>query len=128
MNTDRFNSKAELSQATEALGANLSCSKQFLRYRAATNHLNNDEQASAILQQLTELQAELRIRQTQGILTSEDINQLRSLQGEVQHNPVIVEHLEAQQGVIDAIRDINQEISNWLGMDFASLARTPGCC
>jgi cell fate (sporulation/competence/biofilm development) regulator YlbF (YheA/YmcA/DUF963 family) len=121
-------SPAALTQATEALGVNLSCSRPFLRYRAATNRLNSDEQASAILQQLAELQAELRTRQMQGTLTSADLNQLRSLQGEAQHSPTIAEHLEAQQGVIDAIRDINQEISNWLGVDFALLARTPGCC
>lgn len=129
MNTDRIpSSTAALIQATEALGVNLSYSGQFLRYRAATSRLNDDVHASAILQELGELQTELRTRQMQGTLTSEDINQLRSLQNEAQDNPVIAEQLEAQQGVIDAIRDINQEISNWLGMDFASLARAPGCC
>ena len=121
-------SPAALTQATEALGVNLSCSRPFLRYRAATNHLNNDKQASAILQRLAELQAEFRTRQMQGTLTFEDLNQLRSLQDDAQRNPVIAEHLEAQQGVIDAIREINQEISSWLGVDFASLARTTGCC
>jgi cell fate (sporulation/competence/biofilm development) regulator YlbF (YheA/YmcA/DUF963 family) len=117
-----------LAQATEALGLNLSCSRQFLRYRAATDRLNDDAHASAILQRLSELQAEFRIRQTGGSLTSEDLTLLRSLQGDAQRNPVIAEHLEAQQDVIDAIRDVNQEISSWLGVDFASLARTLGCC
>lgn len=129
MNTDRTpSSMMALAQATEALGLNLSCSRQFLRYRAATDRLNDDAHASAILQRLSELQAELRIRQTGGSLTTEDLTQLRSLQGDTQRNPVIAEHLEAQQDVIDAIRDVNREISSWLGVDFASLARTPGCC
>jgi cell fate (sporulation/competence/biofilm development) regulator YlbF (YheA/YmcA/DUF963 family) len=129
MNTDGYpSSMTVLAQATEALGVNLSYSGQFLCYRAATNGLNDDAHASAILQQLAELQAELRIRQTQGTLTSEDLNQLRSLQDDAQRNPVIAEHLEAQQSVIDAIREINREISSCLGVDFASLARTPGCC
>lgn len=129
MNTHRFPSDmATLTQATEALGVNLSCSRQFLRYRAAADHLHNDMRASAILQELGELQSELRTRQMQGTLTSEDINQLRSLQSEAQRNPVITEYVQAQQSVVDAIRDVNQEISGWLGVDFAALARTPGRC
>ena len=129
MNTNKNpSSMMALAQATEALGLNLSCSRQFLRYRAATDRLNDDAYASTILQRLSELQAELRFRQTGGSLTSEDLTQLRSLQGDAQRKPVIAEHLEAQQDVIDALRDINREISSWLGVDFASLARTPGCC
>jgi cell fate (sporulation/competence/biofilm development) regulator YlbF (YheA/YmcA/DUF963 family) len=129
MNTDKTpSSTMALAQATEALGLNLSCSRQFLRYRAATDRLNDDAHASAILQRLSELQTELRIRQTGGTLTTEDLTQLRSLQGDAQRNPVIAEHLEAQQEVIDALRNINREISSWLGVDFVSLARTPGCC
>jgi cell fate (sporulation/competence/biofilm development) regulator YlbF (YheA/YmcA/DUF963 family) len=129
MNTDKTpSSTMALAQATEALGLNLSCSRQFLRYRAATDRLNDDAHASAILQRLSELQMELRIRQTGGRLTTEDLTQLRSLQGDAQRNPVLAEHLEAQQEVIDALRNINREISSWLGVDFVSLARTPGCC
>lgn len=129
MNATRLSSLSPtLDQATEALGVNLSSSQPFHRYRRAVSQLHGDIQASAILRQLSELQAELRKRQVQGTVTAEDLERLRHGQAEAQSNAVISEYFAAQQGAIDAVRSVNLEISSALGVDFASLARVSGCC
>lgn len=129
MNATRLSSLSPtLDQATEALGVNLSSAQPFPRYRRAVSHLHGEIQASAILRQLSGLQAALRKRQVQGTVTAEDLARLRHVQAEAQSNAVISEYFAAQQGAIDAVRRINLEIHSALGIDFTSLACVSGCC
>jgi cell fate (sporulation/competence/biofilm development) regulator YlbF (YheA/YmcA/DUF963 family) len=119
---------ARLAEAIESLGLNLSYSRELLFYRETSRQLDADAAAGTILQQLSELQAELRVRQMQGLLTSEEISRLRRLQDQAQQNETIIRHLQAQQQAVETIREVNQEISSWLGVDFGTLARRPGRC
>jgi cell fate (sporulation/competence/biofilm development) regulator YlbF (YheA/YmcA/DUF963 family) len=118
----------QLLAATEALAVNLRQSEQFVLYHQVRGLLETDAQAQALLRSLSEAQAEVRVRQARGEVTQSDIDQLRALQHAARANRVIMENARAQQSAIEYLREINQEISGLLGVDFASLARRPGCC
>lgn len=118
----------EMAQATEALGQNLAASEPFLRYRAAEQALADDESASSLLRELAQRQAEMRRRQSQGLLTASDLTRLRELQASVQENQPIIDYFRAQEQVTAYLQAINDEISNLIGIDFAGLARASGCC
>lgn len=117
----------DIAQATEALGQNLAYSTPFLQYRAAEQALAADEAAYSLLRELARLQGELRQRQSQGAIAAADLNRLRQVQAGVQANAVIAEYFRAQQEVTAYVGEINAEISNLLGVDFAGLARVSSC-
>ena len=114
--------------ATDALAENLACSEPIVAYQNARVRLDADHQAQILLQRLGQLQSEIRASQAQGAVTQGDIERLRTLQGEVQSNPTISNFASTQQAAVAHLREINQEISQLLGIDFAALARSSGGC
>jgi cell fate (sporulation/competence/biofilm development) regulator YlbF (YheA/YmcA/DUF963 family) len=80
------------------------------------------------MRDLTAAQNSLRVRQANGGLTQEDIAQFRALQMEAQANRLIGGYIQAQNVALNSLKEINQEISQALGVDFAALARRPSSC
>ena len=117
-----------LIEAVEALAGNLLASAPFAAFDQAYARFEADPQASGLMRSLTQAQANLRVRQGNGGLSQTDISQFRTLQAEAQANRVISDYIEAQNNVVASLRETNQEISQWLGVDFAALARRPSSC
>jgi cell fate (sporulation/competence/biofilm development) regulator YlbF (YheA/YmcA/DUF963 family) len=128
MNHTTKNQRRDVRAATQALAASMSSAEQFVSYWQAERTLNQDRPARQLLHDLAAAQAELRRRQYDNSLSQEDLQRLRSLQEAVQSTGSISEHTAAQQRVIALVREVNQEISQLLGIDFGSLAKRSGCC
>ena len=128
MNSNRTTLPATLLAATEDLAIHLLASKSFTAYHAAQGRLNADAEAYALLQRLSQAQADLRQKQARQTVLQNDVDQLRALQREVQSNDVIVDYATTQQTAVAYLREINQTIGELLGVDFAALAKRPGCC
>ena len=116
-----------LQVAVEVLSENLLAAEPFVLYDRAQIRLNADLQAKSLLEQLSRLQAKIRSGQINRGVTQKDIDQLRTMQDEVQQNQTIMEYARAQQAAINYLREINQEVSQLIGMDFATLARQTSC-
>jgi cell fate (sporulation/competence/biofilm development) regulator YlbF (YheA/YmcA/DUF963 family) len=115
--------------ATSALTENLMQSEPFVRYQDADRKLRADQKAMRLLDELSELQQEVRDHQYSGNISENEVNLLRKLQSEVNTNEVIQEHGYAQEIAVAFLREVNKEISNLLSVDFASLTRrSGGCC
>ena len=118
-----------LLEATSVLAENLVQSEPFLRFQEADRKLHADQEAMRLLTEFAELQQKIRAQQHSGAISENDIKRLRELQSAVGTNDVIQEHGLAQEIAIAFLREVNQEISNLLGVDFASLTRrSGGCC
>jgi cell fate (sporulation/competence/biofilm development) regulator YlbF (YheA/YmcA/DUF963 family) len=128
MNSNTTILPANLLAATEDLANHLLASEPFTAYHAVHGRLNADAGARALLQRLSQAQAELRQKQARQTVTQSDVDQLRTLQSAVQADRTITDYARAQQGAIGFLREINQEISELIGVDFAMLAKRPGCC
>ena len=128
MNTPISRLPEDFLEATTVLAENLLHSEPVLQYQMANKNFNEDTQASHLLQKLSQVQADLRKHQTHKKVTDEDLTELRNLQNEVQSNQTIQDLGNAQQAAILYLREINQEISNLIGIDFSSLARRSGTC
>jgi len=96
-------------------------------YHRAKARLDGDAGAHGLLERLSDAQADLRRRQNDGGVTPAGLEQVRALQREVQSNAIIMDFAMAQQEAVAYLPQVNQEISELLGMDFASLAG-PGSC
>ena len=120
---------ATILEATSSLAENLVQSEPFLRLQAADRRLHADQEAMRLLTEFAELQQKIRAQQQSGAISESDIKRLRVLQGTISTNNTIQEHGLAQEIAAAFLREVNQEISNLLGVDFASLTRrSGGCC
>ena len=117
----------ELAQATDSLIQNLLASEPFLVYQQSQAKLNSDSQANGLLERLSTLQAGLRLKQSSNSVIQSDVDQLRAVQAQVQANDAITAYALSQQDAVTFLREINQEISQLLGVDFAALAKQNSC-
>jgi cell fate (sporulation/competence/biofilm development) regulator YlbF (YheA/YmcA/DUF963 family) len=119
---------SEMLELTSALAENLAQSEPFIRFKAAESKLNTDKEALQMLSELSELQQKIRTQQYAGGIIESDLKRLRELQNAIGVNDTIQDHLLTQELAVRFLREVNQEISNLLGIDFASLTRRSGCC
>jgi cell fate (sporulation/competence/biofilm development) regulator YlbF (YheA/YmcA/DUF963 family) len=117
----------ELHQATECLIENLLASEAFLAYQRSQSAMNSDSEARGLLELLSTLQAALRHKQSSNSVTQSDIDELRAIQTQVQANPIIMALSQSQGDAVNFLREVNQEISQTLGVNFATLAKQSTC-
>jgi cell fate (sporulation/competence/biofilm development) regulator YlbF (YheA/YmcA/DUF963 family) len=117
-----------MQEATDMLISNLLASEAFVRYHQAQVSMKQDLQANTLLIQLSETQSEMRQKQANNNLSTDEIDSLRTLQAQARENDIIQEYSDAQQNVIKFLREINEEINQMLGIDFASFTKRAGCC
>ena len=122
-----LNLPPSLYEATDSLIQNLLASEPILAYHQSQARLESDPAARGLLERLSALQSSLRRKQTNGGVTQAEIDELRAVQAQVQANATIMAYAQSQQEAVNFLREINQEISQLLGMDFASLARQSTC-
>lgn len=117
---------AAVQAAADSLGQSLEQVEPVVGYHQAEARLIADEPASALLQQLMDMQADLRLKQ--GDVTEAEIDRFRRLRREVDVNPTITAYVESQDAATAYLREVNQDLSQLLGFDFSALAKRSGCC
>lgn len=115
--------------ASSALAEALAESEAILGFKAAQAKLQKDNEALRLLKELSEIQQKARTQQSSGKISESDIISLRALQGSVGSNETIQEYEKSRVKAVLFLQEINQEISELLGLDFAMLTRrSSGCC
>jgi cell fate (sporulation/competence/biofilm development) regulator YlbF (YheA/YmcA/DUF963 family) len=114
-------------ESTQSLIDHLLASEVWIRYQKASTQFNENEEARDLLEQLTQAQARLRQKQGQGEVDQAEVNSLRLLRERVQRNSVIMTYAHSQQEAISFLREINQEVSQLLDINFASFASHSTC-
>lgn len=128
MNADLMNLSVSLTAAIETLAAALIQAEPVAVYHQAKANLDADTESLNLLQLFSMAQSELRIRQAEGTVTQAHVGRLRDLQSQVQANPTIMAYASAQQAALAYLPEVNLEISQLLGLDFAAVAGPAGCC
>lgn len=122
--TDLFTK--ELLEATFNLAESLAETEAVVHFISANQALNNDQNTLELIKAATELQRKIYDGQSSGVNLNNDLNRLRDYQSQISTNAVIHEQSFVRETAVAFLREINQEISQLLGMDFAALARRPG--
>jgi len=117
----------QLQEATQSLIDNLLASEVFMHYQEARKLINEDSEARTLMERLSNSQATVRQQQTSGSVGQAEVDSLRLIQQRVLRNPVILDYAQSQQEAVDFLREINAEISQLLGIDFASFAKHATC-
>ena len=118
----------QILNAASELAENLSHSADILGFRRAEDALHSDLQAVQLLKDLSKMQQKVRDQQHIGSLVQADLATLRSLQVSVAENQAIQTYLASQEAAKAFLREVNQEISQHMGIDFASLTRRSSSC
>lgn len=113
--------------ATEQLAAAILLDGPVAAYQQAIERMNADPEASKLLERFARAQTDLRMGQARNAVTQADVDQIRALQRQVFSNQNIKDYAETQQKAIAYLPLVNQEISQLLGLDFASLAGPASC-
>ncbi len=116
-----------LYEATVNLIQNLLASEAFSAYEKSRLQFKSNAQAHSLIEQLSALQGEVRRKQTSGGVTEADLEELRAVQAAVQANAILTTYSATQQEAINFLREVNQQVSQVLGIDFASLAKKKTC-
>ena len=117
----------ELQEATQSFLENLLASEAFVHYQEARKLMSEDAEARALMERLSHAQATIRQQQASGNVGQAEVDSLRLIQQTALRNPVILDYARAQQEVVEFLREINGEISQLLGFDFASFANHSTC-
>lgn len=117
----------QLQEATKLLIEHLLGSEAFTQYQNARSDMDADQEARALMDQLGKSQARVRQMQAKGEVHQAEIDSLRLLQQRVLRNPLIMNYVGAQQEAVSLLRQINAEISELLGINFASFANHSTC-
>ena len=118
----------ELTEAVDALAENLLAAEPFLALEGTYLRLQEDAQARDLQQRFKQAEATLRQRQANRTMTQADMAAYRTLNAEAQANELIAGYEAAQQAIAACLRDVNRDLSQHLGVDFATLAKRSGCC
>lgn len=127
MDNSNLNLPSNLLTATERLATVITSAEPIAAYLQAKARLDNDPQARDLLECVSSAQSDLRLRQVNGNITQADLDHLRTLQLQVQSNRLIMDYAETQQAAIAYLPQVNQEISQLIGVDFASLTGPASC-
>ena len=125
--TIKTNIPENLELALNNLAERIKFSEPVNNYQFAQEQFIQDATAHKIMEDLSDLQKDIRQKQNKNQITSQDLEKLRLLQTKAQENEVINSYVLSQQEAIGKLREINEEISNLLGIDFASLAKKSNC-
>ena len=117
----------QLNEATKLLVEHLLASEAFTQYHNARSDMDADQEARALIDQLGKSQARVRQMQAKGEVNQAEVDSLRLLQQRVLRNQVIMDYVGAQQEAVNLLRDVNREISELLGINFASFANHSTC-
>lgn len=117
----------QLLEATQSLVAGLLASETFIHFRNAQTHLDTEGEARALIDQLSQAQAQLRQKQANGGANQADIDALREIQLNVRNNQAIMDFFNSQQEAVYFVREINGEIDQLLGISFATFANHATC-
>lgn len=118
----------ELTEAVDALAENLLAAEPFLALEGIYLRLQEDAPARDLQQRFRQAEARLRQHQANRTMTQADMAAYRTLNAEAQANELIAGYEVAQQAIAACLRDVNRDLSQLLGVDFATLARRSGCC
>ena len=117
-----------LADATDALARDITAAEPLARFRRVQERFEQDGAAQSRLRRLTATQQRIQRRQAAGQVSHEDVAELRSVRQAVEADPVITDYWRARRDAVASLRSVNAAISRLLAVDFAALARRPGCC
>lgn len=117
-------------EATEILGDALQNDPRFIEWRAATTALEQDPAMTELMGNYKSLAQKAKDSRHGGPqLSDEEAAEVAKVQKTIQENDLFIKHHETTGVLLEMLRDLNQGISEKIGLDFAAASvKRPASC
>lgn len=116
-------------QAARSFVKAITATASYQAFEQAQNRLNTDEEACKMLNALEAAEQRARLSSSWGGLPKRENQKLELLREETYKQPTILAFIEAQNELIEELRELNQYMTENLGFDFADMTKPQtGCC
>lgn len=96
-------------------------------YLQAQDKFENDPTIAALRAQYGELVQAYHRKQASGELQDEDIEQVKSMQKQLNQHPLTTDYVASRNSLVEELRSHNQQMGALLGFDFAASSAS-SCC
>lgn len=122
-------SYTKVMEAAREFGEALADCDECRAVKEGQETLRKDKEASKLLSDYQSTQRSIQTaRMWGGRLSKDDLNELKNLEVKINSNYVIKNLLDAQKRQQEVLGSLNTEVSNLLGINFASNSSAGGCC
>jgi cell fate (sporulation/competence/biofilm development) regulator YlbF (YheA/YmcA/DUF963 family) len=113
--------------ATNAFAEALAGTPEFQAFEDAAVAFRQDRAAQEAVRLFQEKQRSLQMMQQLGMLTEDELDELKRMREAMVNHPRVRAYVEAQDELMVVCQAAAKELSAAIGLDFAS-ACAPGCC
>ena len=117
----------EVSAAAKAFASALADTPEFRTFEESYHAFKHDRAAQEAVRLFQEKQRSLQAMQQLGMLEQKELDELEGLRDAMMNQPRVRAYVEAQNELTLLCQAAAKELSEALGLDFAS-ACAPGCC
>jgi len=121
-------SKEVVMQAARQFAGALAESPQYQAFEQSLFAFRQDAQAQSAIQDFQNKQASLKGLLMLDAVSAEDRQELQALADRVNQQPSVIAYSQAQKDLVAVSQEIGDLLSNAIGLDYASVCRTGGCC
>lgn len=121
-------SKEVVMQAARQFAEVLAEAPQFQAFEQALFTFRQDAEAQSAIQDFQKKQASLKALLMLNAVSAEDRQELQTLVDRVNQQPSVIAYNQAQAALVAASQELGDLLSKAIGLDYASVCRTGGCC
>lgn len=122
-------SYTKVMEAAKEFGQALADCDECRAVKEGQETLRKDKEASKLLSDYQSTQRSIQtVRMWGGKTAKDELEELRKLEAKINSNGIIQNLLDAQKRKQEVLGSLNTEVSNLLGINFASNSSAGGCC
>lgn len=115
-------------QAARQLAETLGDTSQFKEFEQSYLAFRQDTKTQGIIQEFQKKQAAMKGIKSSSAVSKEDQKELERLQEQFNQQSTVIRYSNAQRVLVQISQQIGDQLSDAIGIDFASACQTGGCC
>jgi cell fate (sporulation/competence/biofilm development) regulator YlbF (YheA/YmcA/DUF963 family) len=128
LNELEITSSAVVLQSAKLFAQTLTNTPQYKNFELAYTKYRNDSIAQNSLKEFQQKQSSLKALIMLNAVSDEDRDELQRLHDGFYHLPSVLQYSKMQEELVTLCQEIGDQLSEAIGLDFASSCRTGGCC
>ncbi|BER92312.1 YlbF family regulator [Thermatribacter velox] len=115
----------EIKSSLQDFAEKLIATSFFQTFQQSRSNLTNNQEALELLQRWNEKQRELSEIASERDLQEKDFMEVEAIREAIFKNVILMNYFKAQDELVTFLKEVNRELSNILGFDFALSAAQP---
>lgn len=121
-------SREVVMQAARHFAEALAETPQYQAFEQTLFNFRQDAEAQSAIQAFQKKQDSLKALLMLNAVSAEDRQELQTLIDRVNQQPTVIAYNQAQKDLVTLSQELGDLLSNAIGLEYASVCRTGGCC